>query len=243
MPELSIVTTTYGQPQALNAWCDQVGRWPRDQVETIIVDDCGLPPAVYDGDDVQRAAWPELKVFCVDDNIPWNQPGARNLGIALAKSPVLLMVDVDMVPPAELAMDYIEAARSLKPEEVIIPAIRYASCDAVNTIHPHNFLVHKTHLASIGGYDEDYSGAYGWDDVQMLHVLEMAGSVKRTTDLWVMHRDDVVDHAVNSLDRDTKRNYAMHLEKMRQVRKHGVHAWAAEQRKKERTRFRWHRVL
>lgn len=235
MPELSIITTTYGQPKMLSAWMTEIERFKTavDDVEVIVVDDCGNPPA---------DSYALAHTFRIDEDVPWNQPGARNLGLAHAHARVVLMVDVDMVPPAELAMDYIEAARSLKVGEVIIPAIRYASCDQVNTIHPHNFLVHREHLGWIGGYDEDYSGGYGWDDVQMLHVLEMAGSVKRTTDLWVMHRDDISDHAVNSLDRDTKRNYAIHLEKMRKVRKHGVSAWAAEQRQGARIRFRWHRV-
>jgi len=238
-PDLSVIATTYGQPKTLDAWLDQMHRWPTDSVQVVIIDDCGDPRAFKEPNYRVR----NLVLLRVDEDIPWNQPGARNLGIAHAKAPVLLIVDGDMELAEEMAPSFLEAACGLTPGKVIIPSIRYQMRNEINNVHAHNYLIRKDDMAQLGGYDEDYCGHYGWEDVQMLHLMEKLFFVDRRLDLWVRHLDGVEDHAVTKLSRDTERNRALHLRKLDEMKKLGAHAFAAQQRQAATIRFPWHRVF
>jgi Predicted glycosyltransferases len=227
MPDLTIVTTVYGQPDLLTRFLAYT-LYDTKAVELVVVDDCGDPP-------VEKR--PSIdKLFRVDDDIPWNQPGARNLGMVHATAPVILFVDVDMIPQSADQAEWLATARTLKSFEVVIPPVRYTTGE-LNFAHPHNYLIRREDMIRIGGYDEDYCGHYGWDDVQQLHLFEMLFDIKRPRGLCV----DYIDGATETLDRNQKRNHQLHVRKMREIEGIGAQRWCSE-RKGSNLRFRWHQV-
>lgn len=224
MADLSVVIPTYGQPELLDLCLS--GLDGNDAVEVIVVDDCGEPAVEPD---------PRIDVLLrVDQDIPWNQPGARNLGVKHASAPVLLLIDVDMCV-ADLD-EHLVAARNLPPNHAVYVGLRYQD-GKINLSHPHNLMVHREELLALGGYDEDYCGAYGWDDVQLLHTLQKCKTVHHLDTLLV----DFLHDETKGLDRSSDRNYEIHTRKMREIRKLGVERWVKE-RKGPNLRFPWHRV-
>jgi Predicted glycosyltransferases len=226
MPDLSIITITYGQPDLLNRFLAEIPLDPK--IELVVVDDCGDPPAE------KRPSIDQL--FRIDEDIPWNQPGARNLGIVHAKAPVLLIVDNDMRPQAFQTAQWLAAARTLKENHVIIPAVRYPSGE-LNLSHPHNYLIRRDDMVRMGGYDEDYAGAYGWEDVQQINLFMMMFEVRHAAELFIDHHGG----GVEKLERNTSRNQRLHLRKARDIETIGAHKWCSE-RKGSNLRFRWHQV-
>lgn len=226
MPDLSIITITYGQPLMMERFLAELPLDP--SIELVVVDDCGNPP---------QELRPSIdQLLRIEQDIPWNQPGARNLGIMHATAPVLLIIDNDMRPQAHQTAHWLAAARTLKEGHVIVPAVRYPSGE-LNLGHPHNYLIRREDMIRMGGYDEDYAGHYGWEDVQQINLLKALFTVRHAPELYVDHHGG----GVETLERNTHRNHHLHLRKARDIEAIGAHRWVSE-RKGSNLRFPWHRV-
>jgi hypothetical protein len=161
----------------LEVWRDE---WPAElkrQCEAIIVDDGSPEPA----DAVVACEAPvrmPISVFRVQEDRPWHQHGARNLGAHVAQAPWLLMTDMDHVIPA----DTLEEALRLttRGNDVYTFARRDApvgkwrssewrgmalTLNEHGELKPHvnSFLLPRKLYWRAGGYDEDYCGVYGTD--------------------------------------------------------------------------------
>ena len=93
-------------------------------------------------------------------------------------------------------------------------------------------------MVRVGGYDEDYCGHYGWDDVQQLHIFEMLFDIRRPRGLCV----DYIDGSTPVLDRSQRHNHHLHIRKMRDIESLGASRWCLE-RKGLNLRFPWHQVI
>lgn len=132
----------------------------RDSVGVILVDD-GSPrrPAL----DVIRDHPCTLKLglWRIAENIAWNQHGARNLGAKVAGAGWLFMTDIDhLLMPDQalvLAAKPLDPARHYTVERTSLPELRPYKH------HCNTFAVTRQAYMAVGGYDEDYCGAYGGD--------------------------------------------------------------------------------
>lgn len=145
------------QIETWNSYDDEA----RAQISVALVDD-GSPrnPALP----VIKANPCKLKIrlWRVLENKPWNQHGARNLAArAVGGNPWLLMTDIDHLLEPEAALKVVRA--SLKPachytfDRVSLPDLLPYKA------HCNTFLVTRDAYWKVGGYDEDYCGAYGGD--------------------------------------------------------------------------------
>jgi hypothetical protein len=241
---LTFVMAVYGQPMMLEKWWETVRSYDDevlDCLHLVVVDDHGDPPAVIP-DDVQ--AMLDCRLYRVRDDIPWNQMGARNLGMQECPTDWALMLDPDMVVEPEVAKRLIKLVPKMPPHGVSKLLLRYAN-DVFDASSPNVYLIRKDDFARVRGYDEDYRGNKGWSDVQLLHTLEAFGlKFVKAKEIWVRYygAKEIKDATVTSLNRSVAINREIHIRKVKHGRRVGWIEWVRKHKGKN-IRFEWERVL
>jgi len=135
-----------------------------DFCKIIVVDD-GSPtkPA---GEVLKEAGWvhPNLQLYRIKPNIPWNQDGARNLAMKHAATTWAFMTDMDhLVPVDQLEKLTDFAALHAKPRHYYMPNQSATDGTSLMREHPNTYLMRVEDFWAMGGYDEDFAGHYGSD--------------------------------------------------------------------------------
>jgi len=245
MIDLTIIMAVYGQPKMLQKQIETIESYladVRSRLTLVVVDDCGTPPVEVS----LMASVPicAAKLFRVDKDIPWNQPGARNLGMHHSKG-WCLMIDPDMVFDGLTMERMMLAAEKMPRGHVLKFGLKHVSSGKLDTSSPNTWLIHRDDFFAVGGYDEDFSGHKGWSDVQMLDVLRSAYKVELRPDLFANFHgiDSIHDAMVTSLDRSTKENRKKRVKKVAQARKAGGwKKWAKARVDVPRLRFPWTQI-
>jgi hypothetical protein len=205
MEDLTILYTYFGQKERIEG----ILREKHSKCRVIIVDDChpdALQPVK--GIDVYR----------IDTDIKWNQPGAKNLGFQEAKGWVVC-ADIDHLVTKENVNDILK----LKKEKGTIYYLGREDNNSWNV-----FLMHKDDFEKIGGYDEDFSGNYGYDDIEFLFRCQENLKVEQERDIKVKV---YADESSSKLERDIKINEEICKSKTESINKG------------KRIRFKWHKTL
>ena len=145
MEKITIIYTYYGQKERIRG----ILKEKHPDARVIIVDDCSPRPlGKLDGIDVYR----------VMEDIAWNQPGSKNLGFQQAKG-WIVCADIDHLVTKQNVEDILK----LKKKRGTVYYLGREDNNSWNV-----FLIHKKDFELIGGYDEDFSGNYGYDDIDFL---------------------------------------------------------------------------
>ena len=165
--KISVVHPFYNHNEAIpehihnwNAWSPENKR----NTEIIIVDD-GSPDKI-NLSLFKEAKGLDIKVFQVLEDIKWNVTGARNLGITQATGEWLFPLDFDM-SVLDITFDGFFKENPSK-DTTYWPRLWFPSQHKPERMrHPHcnSFFIHKDAMLESGLYDEDFSGAWGWEDI------------------------------------------------------------------------------
>ncbi len=188
MNRLSVIIPVYGQHElaVLHAWACQMNRLC--PYEIIVVNDGG-DPGLRDmlADSVYY--WTSNLLYArIEQDIPWNQPGARNLGIWLSTGDVLAIEDNDHVPTPILY----EEAMALMDDPAILTVRPHRHCimladvkEALANDDLRRFplikagsatrIVRREVIAALKGYNEDFCGAHGGDDCDVVRRMRPLG--------------------------------------------------------------------
>jgi|FreactTroBogLake_1042271.scaffolds.fasta_scaffold00235_8 glycosyltransferase involved in cell wall biosynthesis len=207
---LSVIIHVYNNQKALE---DQASMWKTwdlgNKVELIFIDDCSSPPL-----DVSLLPL-TTKCYRILDDIPWNMPGAKNLGALKASGKWLLFYDADQFLDAE-GLKKLAAQLPALPANTIFRFNRFGLKDhGLLPIHQNCQVIRKNEYLEIGGYDEDFSGAYGHDDSYFERIWTFYGGK-----ISVLKEPCIFDDAglaTQNLDRDKKRNRLLRRKKMRHL--------------------------
>lgn len=159
-------------------------------IKTLIIDDCYPVPleSPASGIDVVR----------ITTDIKWNQSGARNLGFHLLNGWVLCS-DIDHVVTTNVINQIKQL--NLDPDVVyflgrkcVLPIDRKISPWAKGI-----YLMHKQAFDYVGGYDEDFSGNYGYEDTHFFNRCKKLLTVEFLLDIQV---SCYLDGRTMSNDRD-----------------------------------------
>lgn len=132
-----------------------------DAVEFIIVDDGSKDFPLIDviGDTSKLPL--NIEIYTIEEDLPWNLAGARNLGVLMASNEWVYISDADVA----LLEDGIKTILSsnLAHYKYYIPN-RVSPNGKYYRPHPACFFIHQSSYWAVGGYDEDFSGYYGNDE-------------------------------------------------------------------------------
>jgi hypothetical protein len=222
VPTLAVITHVYN---SLDLILGHLDRWlsiPKDLrrfLEFIVVDDYSDIPIQLPVADLN------LRVIRVDEDIPWNQPGCRNLAAVLARARWLYLFDADnsLLPDDYSRM--LGALRAADPECLYV----FARQQAGKPLDPHLncFVIEREAFFRLGPYDEDFCGNYGFDDVMFRNRWRKCGGKERLiTDLQLTQ----LASSTTSLDRNLVPNQKLLVSKLI----NGL------QQPSSMVRFRWH---
>ena len=175
-PLISLVFAYYENPKMLELQWAQISQYPRhvkERVEVIIVDDASpLSPAA----DVPRGPnLPHVKIFRIDDDVPWNQDAARNIGAFEAGGKWLFLTDIDHVVPGET----LSSLLTIEWDSSVFYSFgrRKFGGSEMRESHPNTYFMARDLYWSIGGHDEDYAGIYGKDFLFRKRALKLSREV------------------------------------------------------------------
>jgi len=175
MEKLQLIYPYYENPQMLVTQLHTWANWPRDlakKIKIILVDDGSQKTQaiqLIDG----AVGLPDLELYRILINIPWNQNGAHNLGFDRAENGWCLTTDIDHVIEADQLHVILALAKNPKcyytfaRQQVRAPG-------KVFKRHPNSWMLTREMFWASGGYDEDFSGFYG-SDVCFRRALTLVG--------------------------------------------------------------------
>ena len=175
------------------------------ETRVVIVDD-GYPEPleVLEGIDVYR----------ILEDIPWNMPGAKNLGFHVSEG-WIICADIDHLVTRE-NIDEI-----LKLEKVRGRIYFLGRKDVITGDESHHcgeFLIHKDDFELVGGYDEEFSGYYGHDDTLFVYQCQKNLVVE---DIRYIKTKLFDDSYTKGVSRDSAHNYKIFERKQFSQRNEG----------------------
>lgn len=194
-----------------------------DRVLFVLVDDGS--PAAYN-----LPAWPlNMIVLRVQEDIPWNNPGARNLGVFYSKSDKVFVTDIDHQLDAQTFRKLLKMPACGRNVHRLP---RYSPEGQEVRPHANTFLLSRGHFLKYFGYDEELCGSYACDDTFFVKYMKYHGSrmstlkngVKATTRAMKTFKG-----FTHSLSRDMTRNKGIVARKISEIKAHGAQAGHSHQ--------------
>jgi len=163
---ISIVYPYFDQPKAL---AHQFLHWMtlEGHVEVIIVDDHSAVPLE------PKNLSKHFRVFRVDEDKGWNITGAKNIGMHEAKGEWCFCGDLDHLVTQEM-LNWATKA-TLEPRHFYIFPRRDEKGVETDDYHENFMLIRREDFWHVGGYDEDFAGGYGWEDVWFKEMAYQRG--------------------------------------------------------------------
>jgi hypothetical protein len=174
-----------------------------------------------------------IQVFRIQEDIPWNFAGARNLGCHHARGWIYVS-DIDTLLYAEDAKKLFEGP-PLQREAFYMPKRVWLPSEVEARPGIVNLLFHKSKYREIGGYDEDYAGHYGREETDYHNRLKRAAHK--------IYREDVIIRVVSpKLVRDAH-THGRVRDKTRNIALYEQKEAAGYPRPANPLRFAWERVI
>lgn len=204
--ELTCLMNVYfdqGDTSALSCLLARYAKMPApilDRVQFIIVDDAS-PTRLSIPPDLDL----NLLVLRIREDIAWNQPGARNLGMVYARSDKVLVTDVDHEFNQE-TFNHALAARN--PGRTFYKLRRIEADGSFRRPHPNTFFLSRARFLKFHGYDEAFAGHYGFDDSMLWRWQRYHGTrfLYLPKSCVVTHRSVDREDGYHSHDRDLTHN-------------------------------------
>jgi len=160
-PRVSIVFPYYDNPEMLRFQLETMSAYSAEilsRCEIVIVDDCS--PSFPASEVVRASPFREARVFRLKRDKPWNQDAARNIGAYEAEGQYLLLTDIDHVVPEQT----LSALYEVDDQDGVYVLSRKAHfSEKIVPSHVNSYFMSRALYWQIGGYDEDFWGAYGSD--------------------------------------------------------------------------------
>jgi predicted glycosyltransferase involved in capsule biosynthesis len=177
MPRLSLIVAVLDSHEVVRRQLLHFERVLTSDCELILVDD-GSTPALTAVCTGVRPSF-DLRLHLTNDQRPWTQPKARNLGASAARADRLLFFDIDHIVTRDVLdraiayrgdkMHWLRRPAVLDPDGRIITdrqvLVENGMTDDRPSIHANSFLITRSLFHRLGGYDERFCGRYGGDDI------------------------------------------------------------------------------
>jgi len=204
MNKLTIALIYYNNPSVLP---HHINRWRlysstiKNRIKIVLVDDGSNKKA--ESIIKNHNSGIDVSLYEILQDIPWNDGGAANLSMLVSTTPWVLRMDIDHLVPEQTILNILNTTTLCFNTYYTLKSIYYNRKDQPS-IHPSQILYPRYLFWKAGGYDEDFSGNYGSDDIWLKHRLDKIGNHK--------YRDDLIIEAIfgasdeHGLNRDTTIN-------------------------------------
>jgi hypothetical protein len=219
--KLAYVTHFYLNQQGKASVLDLLNRYAQydpkllDRIHFVVVDD-GSPLKVEPPEVPLNLTWLRVR-----QDIAWNQAGARNLGALYARADAMLVTDLDHEFPEATLRRMVERGGCGKR---IYKFWRRDGDGHFYKCHPNTFFLSRGRYFELHGYDEEFAGAYGAEDVRFMKYQKAHGSLSTylSKDHWCIERRDIDrGKGYHSLTRDHSINTPVDYRKRLELEWHG----------------------
>jgi hypothetical protein len=160
-------------------WSDEV----KNNVNIILVDDGSSKQVKIDGSELN------LSHYKILEDIRWNVSGAKNLGVWGSKDSWVLCTDIDREIPQDLLIKCVKTSKINPAKVSFVFKEKYHDGKNVKRFHMGTIFLRRQDYWRVGGYDEDFSGAYGHEDGNFLKKLKNLGIVTRILEDEIIRHD------------------------------------------------------
>ena len=169
-PRISIVFPYYDNPEMLRFQLETMSAYSPEilaRCEIVVVDDGS--PSFPASEVILASPFREVRVFRLLEDKPWNQDAARNIGAFEAEGQYLLLTDIDHIVPEQT----LSALYEVDDEDRVYVFSRKAHfSEKIVPSHVNSYFMSRVLYWQIGGYDEDFWGAYGSDRLFRQRLLQ-----------------------------------------------------------------------
>eukprot|EP00339_Tiarina_fusa_P011108 CAMPEP_0117015572 /NCGR_PEP_ID=MMETSP0472-20121206/12417_1 /TAXON_ID=693140 ORGANISM="Tiarina fusus, Strain LIS" /NCGR_SAMPLE_ID=MMETSP0472 /ASSEMBLY_ACC=CAM_ASM_000603 /LENGTH=240 /DNA_ID=CAMNT_0004719405 /DNA_START=230 /DNA_END=947 /DNA_ORIENTATION=- len=172
--KLTVALMYYAEPAMLLRQLENFVSYPealRQKIVLLIVDDGSPEPSLTASTYITQdhRAKLDIRNAYIQQNTPWNTPGARNLAFHVATTDSVFMIDADLLIPVETMEKAAHLADlSSSPEAIhtgfIAHQFNRTRPSGEYKVHPSAMLLDVSAFWLSGGCEEDFSGHYGSED-------------------------------------------------------------------------------
>ncbi|WP_186756598.1 glycosyltransferase family protein [Echinicola salinicaeni] len=199
--------------QIIEKFVEQYEQYSPDILKKVLfvfVDDCSPIPVNINSKKLN------FTLARINDDIKWNQGGARNLGVLLAKSSKLILTDLDHTFPEETLAYLLKA-----PLPKSLYNFNRLKDGQKHNIHPNTYYCTKSTFFKSLGVDEEFCGNYGYEDIYFLELQKSLKTKIKTIKrypVWVREHKEHPSESHHLLIRDTKVNHELLHEKLKYLK-------------------------
>ena len=205
---ITIIVHIYNNQEVLNLQTTYWQKWDSIQnLELILIDDGSYPKLDFSA----VPLW--VKKIRITSDIPWNQPGAKNLGAKLALGSWLLFLDADQFFNADNMLYLKNKINKFERNRIYRFKRRRSKTGRELDIHQNCQLISKQDYENFGGYDEDFAGNYGHEDAYFERLWKFKGGKIVTLDEPCL--SDLSELSTTGLNRNDRCNELLRRRKMR----------------------------
>jgi len=205
---LTVVLHIYNNQEVLNLQNENWKKWiSTENLELILIDDCSNPELDFS----DTPNW--IRKIRITSDIPWNQPGAKNLGANLASGTLLLFMDADQFFNSKDIQDLSTKLANFEQNVIYRFKRKCLRTGKILDIHQNCQLISKKDYENLGGYDEDFAGNYGHEDAYFERLWRFKGGKIVVLDEPFL--SDLSELRTTGLNRDGRHNELLRRRKMR----------------------------
>lgn len=209
MRTLTIALGYFNQMDALRKHITAWNRYPEElkkKLSFIIVDDYSSIPAARVLETESNLHGLDIHLYRVKTDLFWNVAGARNLGLQETETEWALLLDMDTMVDTVTLRQLFELIQGGSQAVVyqFNRRISRRSGDFQEKPHPGVMLIRKDDYWSVGGSDEDFAGAYGYNDRSFLHRAGKQLEIRTCRDIYLHHESSGVARVVKGRSRNEK---------------------------------------
>ena len=205
---ISIIIHVYNNQEVLDLQTNTWQEWSSiEGLELIFIDDGSNPKL----DTSKVPNW--VRKFRVIEDIPWNQPGAKNLASHVSTGEWLFFLDADQLLQREQIITLTKTLHLLK-SSTIYRLRRFCSKSKKElSSHQNCQLISRKDYLSFGGYDEDFAGNYGHEDAYFERLWIFKGGEIMLLDQPCLQ--DYSEYETKDLNRNSRPNELLRRKKIR----------------------------
>ena len=234
----------------LKRWCEY-SDFVKSNINIIIVDD-GSPHSEAHHIITTSEHKPNIPITLlkINEDILWNTAGSRNLGMHYIQNKngqdaVVFLSLMDAILPEDTIVSILKDKHELNLKKCIYK-LKRRDIYSKEVFHEHHSLLLLTPASyfSVGGLDEDFSGAYGHDDDLFMFTIKKYTNLEvKTLDCFVeQYQQGPEERFDYEYKFNSDRDHRINISRNRQILQHKTQQTFDQLLSSKNIRFEWNTI-